>query len=676
MKQEKNNGPKTCLVTMALPYANGDIHLGHLVEAVQTDVYVRFRRSIGDKVVYICADDTHGTPIELSAIKQGITPEELIGRAHENHRRDYKSYGIGFDIFYTTNSPENRHYAELIFKALQDKDLIVEREIEQFYCEHDKRFLPDRFIVGTCPRCGAKDQYGDVCESCGATYEPSDLVQPRCRLCDKTPIRRTSRHLFVDLKKEETFLTEYLNTSSVLQTDMRNFVNNWITDGLKEWCISRDGPYFGFEIPGYPGKYFYVWLDAPIGYLSSTARWCADNGTAIDTLWDSNEGGEIVHFIGKDIVYFHTLFWPVMLRNAGFKLPSRFFIHGFLNVQGEKMSKTRGTFILAQRFAEAMTHPQATEYLRFYFAAKLSSTTADIDLNVDDFCTRVNTTLVNNVGNLHNRTFVFAQRYFDNRIPDADWDRDIEHAAMELVSVIRAAYEQTDYKTVVEKVHALGSIGNKYYQDNKPWKLVKADKDAAAVVIVTCANLVRTICVMLKPIVPNMVSRLEMQLGGAGLSWEQTAFSVRNVPLGVIDKLVTPIEPEQFDAILGEVVRSGVSEADTPPAAEDDRITIDQFQNVRLAVGTVASAEKLAKSKKLLKLQVNLGTETRQILAGIALHYAPEDIIGRQVVVVANLKPARLMGEISEGMVLAAGDGTLLTLVRPDKDIAPGSGVA
>ena len=550
--------PESVVVTMALPYANGDIHLGHMVEAVQADVYVRYRRLLGDRAVYICADDTHGTPIELSAIRQGITPEQLIERAHGNHLRDYRGFGISFDTFYTTNSPENRSYAERIFAALQQKGRIVERELEQFYCEHDRRFLPDRFIVGICPRCDAPDQYGDVCELCGATYDSAELVNPRCRLCNTPPVRRTSQHLFVTLHSEEAFLRDYLNNPGVLQSDMRSFVNNWIDGGLREWCISRDGPYFGFGIPGYPGKFFYVWLDAPIGYLSSTAHWCSQTGGDIDSYWDAERGGEIVHVIGKDIVYFHTLFWPVMLRNAGFRLPARFFVHGFLTVQGEKMSKTRGTFILARRFLETMTHPQAPQYLRFYFAAKLGGTSADIDLDVADFCSRVNTTLVNNFGNLHHRTFVFAQRFFDNAIPDAPWDTDVEQRVGPLVERARQAYADTDYKTVVEQVHLLGNLGNKYYQDSRPWDLVKTDQGGAASVIVTCANLVRTIAVLLKPILADTVAAFEEQIG-IGLTWEHAGFSLRAAPLAPITKLVTPIEPQQFHGLLGEALCGSVT---------------------------------------------------------------------------------------------------------------------
>lgn len=656
------------LVTMALPYANGDIHLGHLVEAVQTDTYVRYQRLRGNEAVYICADDTHGTPIEVNALARGIAPRDLIADVWSRHVRDYKDFDIDFDLFYSTDSPENRTYAERIFNAMRDKGLIVEREIEQYFCEHDKRFLPDRFIVGTCPRCGAADQYGDVCESCGATYDPFDLKEPRCRLCNNRPVMRTSTHLFVELSQAEPFLREYLASGNVLQPDMQAFVGNWLEEGLRQWCISRDGPYFGFEIPGYPGKYFYVWLDAPIGYLSSTAKWCADNGKRIEEYWGEGADTDIVHFIGKDIVYFHTLFWPVMLQSASFQLPHRFFVHGFLTVEGEKMSKSRGTFILARTFKDKMEHPLATEYLRFYYAAKLSGTSGDIDLNGDEFCSRVNTTLVNNIGNLHHRTFVFGQRSFDGMVPDAPWDEGIAQRVREAGQEIAQAYERADYKSVVERVQALGSLGNKYYQDQAPWKLIKTDPAAAGSVIVTCANLVRSLLVFIKPIVPAIAGALERQLG-ATFSWDDHLFSLRNVPAGEPAKLVRPIEPSSFAALYGDTGKQD-------EGSEENLIELEQFKQLDLRVVTVKHAEPVPKSEKLLKLRVELAGTERQIVAGIAQHYRPQDLVGRQVVIVANLKPAKLMGELSQGMVLAASKGKKLVLLQPDAQIAAGAKVS
>jgi methionyl-tRNA synthetase len=653
---------------MALPYANGDIHCGHLLEAVQTDIFVRYQRLRGNEAVFVCADDTHGTPIELSALKRGITPEELIAQAHQDHIRDYAAFNIGFDIYDSTNSEENRYYAELIFDNLRKNGLVVEREINQYFCEHDKRFLPDRFITGTCPKCRTEKQYGDVCEACGATYEPTDLGDPHCAVCGRPPAMKKSRHFYVQLAKCENFLREYIAAPGVLQDDMRNFVSTWINEGLREWCVSRDGPYFGFRIPGTDNKFFYVWLDAPIGYLSSTDRWCKDNGRAIGDYWSPKSGTRVVHFIGKDIVYFHALFWPVMLENSGFSLPSTIFVHGFLNIGGEKMSKSRGTFILAKDFISKIRHPQAPEYLRFFFGAKLGPTAADIDLAPDEFMNRVNTTLANNVGNLHHRTFVFCDRYFDKKIPPAAWDKTIAAEVEAAASDIERWYEKAEYKSVVERVHALGNRGNKYYQDNKPWELVKTDPNKAAAIMVTCANLIKAIAVFLKPIVPGICGSVERQLG-IELSWKDYRFSLSNAQLRPTEKLVLPLTDEDIAPLFGA--------AAPPQTGTCAMIDIDSFKSVDLRVGRVLSAEKVEKSKKLLKLRVEIGKEQRQILAGIAESYAPEQLAGKLVVVVANLKPATLMGHKSEGMLLAAetAPGRFVVLM-PDGAAAPGAKVS
>ena len=551
------NGRRRLLVTSALPYANGDIHLGHMLEAVQTDIFVRYHRLRGDNVLYVCADDTHGTPIELSALRQGITPEELVDKARESHIRDYSGYNISFDIYYTTNSDENRRYAELIYDNLRKSGLVIEKEINQYYCEHDKRFLPDRFIVGTCPRCKAPKQYGDVCEACGATYEPTEVIDPACGVCGNPPQLRSSRHIYVELSKRAEFLREFINRPGVLQSDMRNFVKTWIDEGLKEWCISRDGPYFGFRIPGTENKFFYVWMDAPIGYLSSTERYCKDNGGDAMDYWKKGGEGEVVHFIGKDIVYFHALFWPVMLDSSGFAVPSSLRIHGFLNIQGEKMSKSRGTFILAREYMEKVSHPQAAEYLRFYYGSKLSPTSADLDLNKEELITRVNTTLANNIGNLHHRAMVFCERYFDNKIPRAKWDDGIAAQVESAAAEIANWYESGDDKLVIEKIHALGSVGNKYFQDSKPWESIKSgDKDTAAVVIVTCVNLIKALAVFLKPVTPKISESFERQLS-LNLAWGDYRFSLSDHPIAAIEKLVIPLEESHLSALFAPVEPSG-----------------------------------------------------------------------------------------------------------------------
>jgi methionyl-tRNA synthetase len=656
------------LVTSALPYANGDIHLGHLVEAVQTDIFVRFQKLVGNHAVYVCADDTHGTPIEVSAMKLKITPQELIERVYNRHIEDYKAFGINFDIFYTTNSNENKYYAEKIYSSLRNKGLIIEKKISQYYCEHDKRFLPDRFIKGICPSCKAEDQYGDVCEICGATYEPTDLKSPYCILCKNPPVLKESVHLYVQLSKYENFLRNYILSSDVLAEEMKNFVKTWIDGGLKDWCISRDGPYFGFEIPDMPNKFFYVWLDAPIGYISSTQKWCNENNKNIDDYWSKKSNTKLIHFIGKDIVYFHTLFWPVMLESAEFKLPSKIFVHGFLNAEGgEKMSKSRGTFIQAKDYLERVKHPQSAEFLRFYFGSKLSNSAEDIDFNTNEFINRINTVLSNNIGNLHHRTVVFCQRYFNNEIPDGPWDNEIAEKIIKEGEAIFSDYNNVMYKSVIERIQELGNVGNKYYQDSKPWELIKNDINKAAIVMVTCANLVRSLGVFLKPIVPSIVKKLEVQYGKE-FSWEDHVFSLRKVKLGEPEKLVQPLEKDDLSSLF--------KKEDLKEKSINKEIDIKEFQNIDLRVAEIKHAEKIEKSDKLLKLQIDIGGELRQIVAGIAQNYSPESIIGKKIIVVANLKSTIIRGIKSEGMLLAAKNKNDLCLIIPEKDISSGSKVS
>ncbi len=656
------------LVTCALPYANGDLHLGHLLEAVLTDIFVRFQKLRSNQVLFVCADDTHGAAIELSANKNGLSPEQMVSQVRQNHIRDYAGFDIGFDLFYTTNSEENRRYAELIYSNFRKHELIVERETEQFFCTHDKRFLPDRFIIGTCPNCKAEDQYGDVCEACGATYEPVSLIKPRCFICGKEPQIQKSRQLYVKLDNCSGFLKEYVEKTDVLQEEIRNYVKHWISQGLQEWCISRDGPYFGFKIPGTENKYFYVWLDAPVGYLSTTEKWCKENGKRIEDFWAPESNTRIIHFIGKDIVYFHALFWPLMLKNSGFKLPSSIVVHGFLNIMGQKMSKSRGTFILAKEYLQKVNHPQAPEYLRFFFGTKLMPNTADIDLSPDEFIGRINTTLANNFGNLHHRTMVFCERYFDNKIPDQPWDQQIATMVEEAASEISSHYEKCEIKLVVEKIHFLGSLGNKYYQDNKPWECIKTQPDKAAAVMVTCINLIKAIAVFLKPITPGLSARVERQLS-MSFSWEDYRFSLKNKTLGPTEKLVKPLEKEDIENLFA------FSEKKVPP--KEGLIDIETFKTCDLRIGSVISAEPVQKSKKLLKLRVDLGIEQRQIIAGIAESYTPEQLKGQQVVVLTNLKTATLMGQKSEGMILAAqnADGSVV-LIQPQKTVSSGATIA
>ena len=620
MKYSNNSDvDKPLVVTMALPYANGDIHLGHMVEAVQTDIYVRYQKMSGREVRFICADDTHGTPIQINAMKQGITPEELIAKAWDNHTRDYAHFDISFDKFYSTNSPENKEWAEKFYHSMVQNNLITKKVIEQNYCEHDARFLPDRFVRGKCPKCGAEDQYGDNCEVCGSSYDSEALVAPACVLCGNAPILKESEHFFVDMSDKKKFLTEYLTSKKVLQEDIQSFVLNWVDD-MQERCISRDEPYFGFKIPGTTNKYFYVWLDAPVGYISTTDAWCKENGRSVEEFWGKEGKGEIVHFIGKDIVYFHTLLWPVMLDSIEVKLPKHIFVHGFLTVEGEKMSKSRGTFILAQDYINRVNHPNAAEFLRFYYAGKLAGGVADLDFNIDEFVNKVNTTLNNNIGNFQNRTSTFLDRFFESTIPDCQWDEAIALEVEKTVGEIQQAYEVVNYRLVTEKIQYLGSVANKYFQDTKPWELVKTDMAKASEVMNTCANLIRTLGTLLKPLVPSVAAKLEKQFNET-FSWNTALFGLRGVTIGGAEKLILPLEVEQFEGLYAT---PSTVEAAKPKREEpvEEEIEFDTFLKMKTRVGVITAAEKMKKSKKMMKIQLDDGYKNRQIMSGIAEHYS------------------------------------------------------
>ncbi|MGD9201079.1 MAG: methionine--tRNA ligase [Chitinispirillia bacterium] len=677
MKKNKGkiqmDNKKKIVVTSALPYANGDIHLGHLVETVQTDIFVRYKKMSGYDAIYVCADDTHGTPIQITALKRGISCEELIEEAWKNHVRDYAGFSINFDIFYSTNSPENRKWSEYIFEKLKEKELIVEKEIEQYFCENCKRFLPDRFIRGNCPQCSTEDQYGDVCEACGATYDTVDLKNPRCATCSNVPVLRRSTHFFVKLSKEESFLREYLSKGNMLQEDMYNFVIQWVNDGLKEWCISRDGPYFGFKIPDSDNKYFYVWLDAPIGYIASTEKWCKENNRNLEELWNRDAQSEVVHFIGKDIVYFHTLFWPVMLHAASLKTPSKVHVHGFLTIEGEKMSKSRGTFILASEYMEKVRHPNSREYLRFYYGSKLTNNSADIDLNLNEFCNKVNTTLCNNFGNLHHRTFVFLDRYFNSHVPDTHWDEEIAEIVEKAAAEIKNYFENVEFKLVIEKIQAISSIGNKYYQDMKPWDLIKNDKERAAGVMVTCINIVKACAVFLKPFIPNVISTLETQYN-TSFQWNDYTFSLRNHSMGKTEKIVIPINRSDFNELLGVSENRQMEKTGRPE--KGPLIDIEDFKKIDIRIGVIKKVENIEKSDKLLKISLDDGKKIRTIISGVKRNYQAEDLIGKSTAFIANLKPVKIMGYRSEGMLLTAMKGEKMALLKPDAPIDAGAFVS
>ncbi len=670
------------LVTSALPYANGDIHIGHLVEYIQTDIFVRFLKLIGEDVIYMCASDAHGTPIEINARRQGMTPRELVDFYHEKHKEDFGRFHIRFDEFYTTDSPENQRHSEIIYLRAKEKGHVVTREIEQYYCESCGRFLPDRYIKGTCPKCGALDQYGDVCEVCGATYRPTELIEPHCALCGEQPGLRTSRHFFFKLNDFSDYLRDWTAAEGRLQDEVRAFVGNWIEQGLQDWDISRDGPYFGFRIPGEEDKYFYVWLDAPVGYIAATEHFCAGrDDRTVDEYWlDHESDAEIHHFIGKDISYFHTLFWPAMLKAAHYRTPTAVHVHGFLTVDGRKMSKSRGTFITARRFAESLD----PLYLRYYYAAKLNNSAFDLDLNTDEFVTRINAELVNNVANLISRTIGFLNKRLDSRLGRVPTDDETSRIVAEIEQAVvgaRRLYLDLQLGQALQKILHISTLANGYVQDRAPWDLMKAPDGAerARDALTFAINAVKTITVLLKPAIPSFCARVEEMLKVPGLTWEDASFApdklLENREIGSFVKLVDRLEPDAFETIVSSGAESAEQTEDgggVPAFAEE--ILIEDFAKVDLRVGKVLSAEAVEKSDKLLRLEVDLGLERRTILAGLKQAVDPDDLVGSSVAVVANLKPRKMKFGVSQGMILAgvAPDGSV-SVCRLDDSLPAGS---
>ncbi len=657
------------VITSALPYANASIHLGYMLEVIQTDIFSRFLRMNGEEVLYVCADDTHGTPVELKSRDLGVTPQQLIAKVHDEHEADLRDFGIGLDLFYTTHSPENRRQAEFIYSRLREKGLIARKTVLGMYCEKDRRFLPDRYVRGTCPKCAAVDQYGDSCSVCGMTYEPTDMIQPRCSLCGTTPVEKPSEHIFFQLSRCADFLKTWVDQSGALQDEVANFVRTWINEGLRDWCISRDGPYFGFPIPGEENKFFYVWLDAPIGYISSTEKYCSDHGMDYRRFWRSPEG-KVYHFIGKDIVQFHALFWPAMLQNSGYNLPNRVFVHGHLTVNGEKMSKSRGTSVTARRFLDVFGKEHGPSYLRYYYASKLTNRVEDLDLSTVDLQAKVNSGLVNNLCNFHNRSFTFCARQFGGRLTRMDRDHPLLNLTRKTVEDVAALYRNVEYNRAVEKINLLGDAGNKFFQDAAPWSRIKTDPSGAQADITLCVNVVKAIGVMLKPILPGLVEKLEQQLGSKPLQWSDAMVEWEERNLGPVDKLIVPMTDESAAQLVPPA--APVEPAKSGPA----RISYEQFATLDLRVATILSAKAVPKADRLLELRIDLGSEQRTLVAGIAEHYKPESLVNAQVVIVANLEPAKIRGIESNGMILAAKDGTKLVLVRPETPASPGSKVA
>lgn len=685
------NTPRKILVTSALPYANGPIHLGHMLEHIQTDIWVRFQKMRGHDCRHVCADDAHGTPIMLRAQQEGITPETLIERIGQEHRADFAGFGIGFDNYYSTHSAENREFANLIYQRLRQAGHIATRTITQAYDPVKNMFLPDRFIRGECPRCGAKDQYGDSCEVCGATYSPTDLKNPVSTLSGATPVEKESEHYFFKLGDFEAMLREWTR-GGALQPEIANKLDEWFDAGLQDWDISRDAPYFGFEIPDAPGKYFYVWLDAPIGYMASLKNLLEKQPAQLsfDDYWGADSEAELYHFIGKDIVYFHALFWPAMLEGAGFRKPTAIFAHGFLTVNGQKMSKSRGTFIKARTYLDHLN----PEYLRYYFAAKLSSRVEDIDLSLDDFTNRVNADLVGKVVNIASRCAGFINKRFDGHVSAAT--QFIMHDGKNLHLVFRdkgetiaAHYEDREYSHAIREIMALADIANQYIDEKKPWVIAKQpgpeqEKELQRVCSLGL-ELFRILMIYLKPVLPEMAAKAEAFLNVPPLQWqdrgESPAFQHRINPF---TPLMTRVEKDKIDAMLAAEVPvvSAAKEPGEPAGAnatpiQSDpigaTIAYDDFAKIDLRIARIANAEHVEGAEKLLKLTLDLGDETRTVFAGIKSAYAPETLVNRLTVMVANLAPRKMKFGLSEGMVLAAGPGGKdIFLLSPDSGAQPG----
>jgi len=682
--------PRRILVTSALPYANGPIHLGHLVEYIQTDIWVRFQKMRGHQCLYVCADDAHGTPIMLKAEQEGITPEALVARIGEEHRRDFARFGIGFDNYYSTHSPENRHFAELIYTRLRDAGHIERRTIQQAYDPVKSMFLPDRFIRGTCPRCATPDQYGDSCEACGATYTPAELKNPVSAISGVPPVERESEHYFFKLADFEAWLRAWTR-SGALQPEVANKLDEWFNQGLANWDISRDAPYFGFEIPDAPGKFFYVWLDAPIGYMASFKNLCERHPELdFDTFWSPDSDAELYHFIGKDIVYFHTLFWPAMLHGAGFRVPTAVHAHGFLTVNGQKMSKSRGTFIRAETFARHID----PEYLRYYFAAKLGPQVEDIDLNLGDLAARINADLVGKLANIASRCAGFITKRFGGRlhkvlIGNEDPQRDDDHldsltfGLMQAADEIATCYEQREYARAVRQIMALADEINAYVDQKKPWELAKDPDQAAHLHIVTSValNAFRLLAAYVKPIMPRLAEAAERFLSIPPLTWADTRHLLpAGHVIGAYQHLARRIEASQLEALIIASKPTTLPAAASTATPNNSSITpiaptigIEDFAKIDLRIARIVAAEAVVGADKLLRLQLDLGGEQRTVFAGIKSAYEPAQLEGRLTVMVANLAPRQMKFGTSEGMVLAAGPGGKeIFLLAPDAGAQPG----
>ena len=673
------------LVTSALPYANGSIHLGHLVEYIQTDIWVRFQKMQGNECHYVCADDTHGTPIMLRAQKEGISPEQLVDRVWHEHKADFDAFHVAFDNYYSTNTPETRHFADDIYLKLKQQGLITVRPVEQYYDPVKEMFLPDRFIKGECPKCHAKDQYGDNCEACGATYAPLDLINPYSAVSGAEPVRKSSDHYFFSLSDARCrdFLKSWIAPPHV-QHEAANKLSEWLESGLSDWDISRDAPYFGFEIPDAPGKFYYVWLDAPIGYMGSFKKLCDDRGLDFNEYWKPDSTTELYHFIGKDILYFHALFWPAELQHAGYRTPTSVYAHGFLTVNGEKMSKSRGTFITAKSYTD---HISNTEYLRYYYAAKLNASMEDLDLSLDDFVAKVNSDLIGKYINIASRCAGFISKNFNGLLGQTDLENTLEFQSAFNNGEIARCYEAREYSRALREIMRLADVANQYIAERKPWELAKTGgrDDELLMVCSTALTLFRDLTLYLKPVLPQLASRVEAFLNIAPLAWN-TAWQA--LPAGhqinTYQHLMTRLDPKLIAQMVADNQENLKAETHSPArhaeaqqhatAPISETISIEDFGKVDLRVARIVNAESVEGAQKLLKLTLDIGEPApRTVFAGIKAAYDPEQLKGRLTVMVANLAPRKMKFGLSEGMVLAAsGDTHGLYILSPDEGAQPG----
>ena len=657
------------LVTHALPYANGSLHLGHVIEAVQTDIWVRFQRLRGHDCLFVCAEDSHGTPIMIRAQQQGQNAEQLIADMAAEHQRDYHDLLVAHDQFHTTHSAENRRVTFELYARLRDAGYITRRAVRQAYDEQKQMFLPDRYLRGTCPRCKSPEQYGDSCEVCGATYTPAELIDPVSTLSGSAPVWRESDHLFFRLGAFETMLREWLGAGSQ-QGAVRAKLDEWFAAGLQDWDISRDAPYFGFEVPDAPGKYFYVWFDAPIGYIASFEALRARRGLDFDTYWKSETQSELYHFIGKDISYFHNLFWPAVLHGAGLRRPTGVNVHGFLTINGQKMSKSRGTFLTARRYLEHLP----PEPLRYYFAAKLTSGIEDIDMNLDDFLARTNSDLVGKFVNIASRCAGFIERG-GGRLAAALADPALYAEFVAAGEQIAALYEQREYATAIREIMALADRANRYVDLHKPWALAKDPAQASEVRAVATQgiNLFRALMIYLTPVLPRVAEAAGQFLGVPIRAWSDADTPLLDAPLNAYQPLATRLDP----VIVSALVETPAAAAAAPAKPAAGKIGINDFSKVELRVARVTAAALVEDSDKLLQLTLDLGSESRQVFSGIRASYAPEQLIGRLVIVVANLEPRKMRFGVSAGMVLCASrEGSGVFLLSADSGAQPGMKVA